>query len=650
MPLGLFGRNAVRSFARAVFATRIGVVNCKFPIVNCMRPSRPALAVLAALAIVASAGAADPIHYRFTFPAPEHHWVQVDAVFSGLDAAPLDLRMSRSSPGRYSIHDFAKNVYDVRAEGPDGGDLVVTHRDPSGWTVAQHGPSVTVRYKVFGDRVDGTYLAVDSSHAHLNMPAVIMWARGLDDRPSTLTFVPPADTGWRVASQLHPAGSPFEFTAPNLQYLMDSPTELGPGSITQFDVDGHTFRFAAHHTGTAEELDLFVKDVEKIVRTEGAIFGEYPAYEPRSYTFLADYLPYASGDGMEHRNSTVLTSSGSIRMNRGDLLDTVAHEFFHGWNVERIRPTSLEPFDFERGNMSAELWLGEGFTQYYGPLALSRAGLEDLKSTATTMAGLIHSVTYNPGRGVRSAAEMSQMAVFTDGGQTSDRTNWADTYISYYPFGGALALGLDLSLRGRSGGRLSLDDFMRAMWRAHGKPGASREGYVDHPYTMNDAERRLAEVSGDGAFAREFFTRYVRGRDVLDYAALLRPAGLVLRKINPGRAWWGDPRIDSQSGVRITTAPLANTPAYNAGLDLGDEIRQMDGERIASVAQIMAIMRRHKPGDGVSVEFRDRAGRSRTGRVTFIEDPEVELVPVESTGTAINPSQRAFRDAWLGVR
>ena len=602
------------------------------------------------LAGVVPIRAADPIRYRFTFPAPEHHWVQVEAVFSGLDSAPLELRMSRTSPGRYSIHDFAKNVYDVRAAGPDGRDLAVTHQDPSGWTVAPHGSSVTVRYKVFGDRVDGTYLAVDTGHAHLNMPAVIVWARGLDDRPSTLTFVPPADSGWRVATQLHSGTSPFEFTAPNLQYLMDSPAEFGPVSILQFQVDGRSFRFAAHHTGTAEELDSLVKDVEKIVRAEGAIFGEYPAYEPGSYTFLADYLPYANGDGMEHRNSTVITSSGTIRMNRGDLLNTVAHEFFHGWNVERVRPRSLEPFDLERANMSAELWLAEGFTQYYGPLALSRTGLADLKSTATTLAGLIRAVTVNPGRSVRSAAEMSQMAVFTDGGQTNDRTNWADTYISYYPFGGALALGLDLSLRGRSDGRLSLDDFMRAMWRVHGKPGGSRQGYVDHPYTLDDAERRLAEVSGDASFARDFFARYVRGRESMDYAALLRPAGLVLRTTSPGRAWWGDPRLDSQGGVRVTAAPLANTPAYTAGLDLGDEIKQMDGERITSVAQIMAIVRRHTPGDVVSVEFLDRAGRSRTARVTFAEDPEVELVPVESTGGPLSPAQRAFRDAWLGTR
>ena len=591
---------------------------------------------------------ASPVAYRFTFPSPEHHWMQVEAAFTDLPAAPLELRMSRSSPGRYSLHEFAKNVYDVEVLGSDGRALSVTRPDPYGWTVAQHGAAVTVRYRVFGDRVDGTYLAVDTSHAHVNMPSAVLWARGLDDRPLTLTFVPPSNTRWQVATQLHPGTNAFEFTAPNLQYLMDSPAEFGPVSIRRFTVDGHTFRFAAHHTGTAAELDAFVKDVEKIVRQEGAIFGEFPSYEPGTYTFLADYLPYASGDGMEHRNSTVITSSGSIRGSRNNLLDTVAHEFFHCWNVDRIRPRALEPFDLERANMSGELWLAEGFTQYYGPLALSRAGLEDLSATTATLGGLIQTVTTSPGREVRSAEEMSRMAPFTDGGRTNDRTNWSDTYISYYPFGGAIALALDLSLRGRSDGRVTLDDFMRAMWRLHGKPGGSREGYVDHPYTIDDAERRLAEVSGDAGFARDFFAKYIHGRDVPDFARLLQPAGLAIRRANAGRPWWGDVRIESRDGARIASSPLANTPAYKAGLDVDDVVRQLDGVRVASAEDVAAVLRRHKPGDTIALAFVDRTGATTETRVTLAEDPQIEVIAAESGGGNLTPAQRAFRRAWLG--
>src|SRR5262249_55056720 len=173
-------------------------------------------------AVAAFSETQQPIHYTLSFPQLEHRWMQVEATFTNLDQKPLELRMSRSSPGRYSLHDFAKNVYDVHAFSRDGRELPTSRPDPYGWDVGGGNASVTVRYKVYGDTVDGTYLAVDTTHAHVNMPAAIMWARGLDDRSVTLDFVPPGEAHWQVATQLHPGSTPFEFTAPNLQYLMDS--------------------------------------------------------------------------------------------------------------------------------------------------------------------------------------------------------------------------------------------------------------------------------------------------------------------------------------------------------------------------------------------------------------------------------------------
>ena len=589
--------------------------------------------------------AAAPVRYQLSFPEPQHRWMQVEASFSELGAAALELRMSRSSPGRYSLHDFAKNVYDVHAFAADGHELQTTRPDPYGWNVAGHGGAVTVKYKVFGDRVDGTYLAVDTTHAHINMPAAIMWAHGLDDRPAVVRFEQPAGMHWQVATQLHPGSSPLEFTAPNLQYLMDSPSEFGPVSIRQFTVGPRTFRFSLHHTGTDAELDAYVKDVEKIVRQQGAIYGEYPDYEPGHYTFLADYLPYASGDGMEHRNSTVITAAGSIAAARGSLLGTVAHEFFHCWNVERIRPKGLEPFDFDRANLSGELWLAEGFTQYYGPLTLQRAQLEDLAATARTFGGLIEAVS-GPGHLVRSAEEMSRMASFIDGGRSIDRNNWSTTVISYYPYGGAIALALDLTLRDRTDGRLSLDDFMRAMWTTYGKPGGSREGYVDHPYTIADAEATLAAVSGDPAFARDFFARYIQGHDVADYARLLARAGFTMRKRNPGRAWLGDLRLESRDGWRVSGLIPPTWPIYAAGIDQDDELQRVDGQRIGDAGDVPAVLQRHRPGETVPVVFVDRTGAAKTASVRLVEDPRTEVVPQ----VAPTAAQKAFRDGWLGAK
>ncbi len=589
---------------------------------------------------------APPVFYRLSFPELEHHWMQVEVTFSDLAPGPFELRMSRSSPGRYSLHDFAKNVYDVHVFAADRTELETTRPDPYGWSVSGHRGNATVTYKVFGDRVDGTYLAIDTTHAHINMPAAFMWARGLEDRPITILLEQPAGMQWKVATQLHNSGT---LSAPNLQYFMDSPIEFGAISLREFEVGSNKFRFAMHHTGTEVELDRLVKDVEKIVKQEGAIFDEYPEYEPGYYTFLADYLPYASGDGMEHRNSTVMTGTATIAGDRMSILDTVAHEFFHCWNVERIRPKSLEPFDFDRANVSGELWLAEGFTQYYGPLALQRAGLVDLASTAATLTGLVEAVSA-PGHLVRSAEEMSQMAAFIDGGRTMDTTNWSITNISYYPYGGAIALALDLTLRDRSDGRLSLDDFMRAMWRTYGKPGGSREGYVDRPYTIGDAETTLASVSGDRAFARDFFRRFIQGHDVADYAHLLARAGFVVRKRTPGSAWLGDLRIDAHNGIRVGALIPPTWPVYRSGLEQDDLLQRLDGRPINGEGDISTVLHQHKPGDSVSIVFTDRTGKPATATVTLAENPHVDIVPSESAGGTLTDAQRAFRGQWLGAK
>jgi predicted metalloprotease with PDZ domain len=611
-----------------------------------MRMIKRFAVLVALLAVPASFRAASPIRYHLSFPEPQHRWMQVEASFPDLGSGTLELRMSRSSPGRYSLHDFAKNVYDVHVFGSDGRELPAAKPDADGWNVSAHGGSATVRYKIYGDRVDGTYLAVDTTHAHINMPAAVMWARGLDDRPILMQFDQPAGRAWRIATQLHNGSSPLEFTAPNLQYLMDSPVEFGQIAVKEFTDGGHRFRIALHHTGTEAELDAFARDVEKIVHQEGQIYGEFPEYEPGTYTFLADYLPWADGDGMEHRNSTVMTARLSLARNRLQLLDTVAHEFFHCWNVERIRPRSLEPFDFERANMSGELWLAEGFTQYYGPLTLHRAGLVDMASTARTLTSLVDTVTVAPGRLVRPAEQMSQMAPFIDGGRPVDRTNWSNTVISYYPFGAAIALAMDLSLRDRTDGRVSLDDFMRVMWRTYGKAGGAREGYVDRPYTMADAEAALAETSGDPAFARDFFAKYVQGHELADYKRLLARAGFTVRLQHAGRAWLGDVRLEFRDGARVASLVAPTWPIYAAGIDQDDELKQVDGQTINADRDLATVLARHKPGEAVAIALVDRAGAAKTVSVTLGEDPHVEVVPAEMS-SEITQAQRVFRDRWL---
>jgi predicted metalloprotease with PDZ domain len=609
------------------------------------------IVVLLSSVAPALAQAQAPIVYRLSFTEPAHRWMHVEITFPNVPPGPLELRMSRSSPGRYALHEFAKNVFDVRITDASGAALAVSRPNLHQWTVTGHAGTVRVAYRIFGDRVDGTYLAVDSTHAHINMPAALMWARGLDERPLTIHFEPPPSATWRVGTQLLPGPNRFTFTAPNLQYLMDSPTEFSAFSLRTFRApEGPAsllFRLAVHHAGTDAELDAFAGDVARIVREAKSVFGEYPAFEGNTYTFIADYLPWATGDAMEHRNSTILTSAGSIRGNRIGLLSSAGHEFLHAWNVERIRPRSLEPFDFENANMSGELWFGEGFTNYYEPLVLVRAGLTEVADFAAGIAATINAVALGPGRSLRSAEEMSRLAPLVDAAASIDRTSFANTFISYYTWGEAIALGLDLTLRDRTDGAVTLDHYMRALWETHGRPGGATPGRVDHPYTMADLRSALASVAGDAPFAADFFARYIQGHEIVDYGRLLARAGLVLRPRSPGQGFVGQIRVqDAAQGVRLAAAVPFGSPAYEAGLERDDVILSIGGSSVSRAADVDLMIRERRPGESVAIVF-ERRGQRVTGALRVVADPRVELLPAEAAGLPVTEAQKRFRDRWL---
>jgi predicted metalloprotease with PDZ domain len=612
---------------------------------------RGAFWVLIGLSLTPPVWAQAPVAYRLSFGDRVHHLMDVEVTFSDLPEGTLELRMSRTSPGRYALHEFAKNVFDVRVTNASGQPLVVVRPNPHQWNVSNHGGSARVTYRVFGDRIDGTYLSIDSTHAHVNMPAALMWARGLETRPYTVRFEPPAGVSWRVATQLLPGRDAYTFNAPNLHYLMDSPSEFSAAEVRRFTVNDEqrtpVFRVAVHHAGNEADVDAFVRDVQSIVQEARYVFGEYPAFEGNTYTFIADYLPWANGDAMEHRNSTILTSASSIRANRLDLLESVSHEFFHAWNVERIRPKSLEPFNLEDANMSGELWFAEGFTSYYGPLILKRAGLFSASDFAEEMGRVIDAVMRLPGRQFGSAVEMSQLAPFVDAAAAIDPTNFGNTFISYYTWGEAIGLGLDLLLRDRSDGRITLDHYMRALWQRHGRSVPRVQGSVESTYTLGDLKAALAEISGDNAFANEFFANYVEGRDIVDYPRLLGRAGFVVRQVAPGRAYAGPLRMqDGERGVRITASTQFGSPAYAAGLERDDVITSFGGSKVTAADEVNRAISSRKPGDSVQITF-ERRGQSVSVSLRLVEDPRREVVPAEQAGQTLSEAQQRFRDAWL---
>lgn len=599
------------------------------------------LAIAGGEALAQDPGPAAPVQYDISFANAAHHEAQVTATFRGAPAGPLTVRMSRSSPGRYAIHEFAKNVYRVSATDGAGKPLAVTRTDPYSWSVAGHDGTVKVTYTLYADRGDGTYSQIDPTHAHLNMPATFLWAPGWDDKPVRVAFRPQA--GWKIATQLPPAaGEAGVFWAPNLQYFMDSPTELSDFTLREWQVvdQGKTyaFRLALHHRGTEADADAYAEKLRKLVPEHIKVFGEAPRFDHGTYTFIADYLPQVVGDGMEHRNSTVITSAQSLFRANFAQLGTASHELFHAWNVERIRPAELEPFDFTRANPTPSLWLAEGFTSYYGPLLIRRAGLSSVDEYLNELGPLLSGVINSPGRAYGSPQQQSLQAAFRDAATALDPTN-PNLVTSYYPYGAVIGLALDLKLRGE-GRPVTLDDFMRRLWVVHGK--------TEKPYGPADLQAALASVSGDAAFADAFFKASIAGSELPDFEPLLAQAGLKLRKKNSGKAWLGAERIRVNGAeVILNAAPQPGSPLYVAGVETGDRIVGIGRFEFEAEADWKDALDRLKPGEETTVRFVQR-GLAREGKLTVASDPTLEIVRFEKADLKPTRAQLAFRERWLG--
>jgi predicted metalloprotease with PDZ domain len=584
-------------------------------------------------------GDAAPVQYDVSFPNAVHHEAQVTATFRGVPAGALRVQMARSSPGRYAIHEFAKNVYSVSAKDGAGRALTVTRSDPYGWSVAGHDGTVVVTYTLYGDWGDGTYAQIDASHAHLNMPATFLWAPGYADKAIRVRFRP-FDPTWKVATQLPAAKGTNTFWAPNFQYFMDSPTELSDFALRAWpvtDAKGRTqlVRLAVHHAGTDADVDTFAAKAKTVIAEHYALFGQAPRYDYGTYTFIADYLPQIAGDGMEHRNSTIITDQRSLRDANFSQINTLSHEFIHSWNVERLRPAELEPFDFTRANPTPSLWFAEGFTQYYGPLMIRRAGEMSVDDFLKNLGGTLSAIVNRPARRYGGPEEMSLRAPFVDAAKAIDQVN-PNIYVSYYPYGAMLALALDLQLRQRG---LSLDAYMRHLWTTMGDP--------ERAYTPADLERGLGEVTRDPAFARVFFDGSVHASGLPDYAPLLAQAGLTLRPVDATRGWLGLSLTAGEGGAVVGDAPWPNAPAYAAGLERGDTILRIDGQPVTDPTGAQALLAGHRPGDRIVVRFRQR-GVEREASLRYAADPTFEVVRSETAGGRVTPAQMAFRKNWLG--
>lgn len=583
---------------------------------------------------------AQKISYKVSFPNAVHHEAVISVTASGIQNKPAIFRMSRSSPGRYATHEFGKNVYDVKATDKNGKSIAINRIDGDIYEVPTHSGTVTVTYTIFANHADGTYAGIDPESIHLNMPAAFMWIKGYDQAPIDISFDLPKENKGIVATQLFPTDQPHRFTAPGLQYFMDSPTKIGDLIIREWQVNNsngkkYTIRIALEADATSQQVDDLENRTKKIVAEAKAVFGEFPNYETGTYTFIMSANPYIQGDGMEHRNSTMISSPVAV-FNPIGLQGVTSHEFFHNWNVERIRPKTLEPFNFEKSNMSHELWFAEGFTQYYGNLLLARAGLIPSQSFISIAGGLVNSKSNSPGAVYYSPVDASNHAVFVDASVSIDKNNYGNMFTSYYTYGAAVALALDLELQTKT--NKSLDDFMKAMWLTHGKP--------EIPYTIPSMQKTLAGIT-DAGFAEQFFKKYITGHEAVDYKSLFAKAGYEIKKANERKVNIGlNTRANEQGKLLVNSNTSKGSSAYEAGLDINDEILQLDQTQVKTPTDITNFLAQKKPGETVTVVYKHR-GKEKTTTMTLKENSSLTIIDIENNGQTITDSMKKIRNSWF---
>jgi predicted metalloprotease with PDZ domain len=478
------------------------------------------------------------ITYTISMADPASHLFYVQVEVGGLaGAGHVDFQMPRWSPGRYAVFEFAKNVQEARAYGMCHPDercgtkgYPVERLDTQTWRVgAFAGGEIRFTYQVFADDLSGTFSQLDARHANFNGHSVFAYVVGHKQDPVTLKVSAPG--GWKVINGQSKGTDQYEFRFANYDLMADTPTEVAPDfNVETFEVKGKTYRVVVHSFGDeGGKRGELARQVERVVRAETALMPE-PDYE--QYTFLFHFDPTARrGDGMEHLNSTQIIETNALGTGDtlGEAVSTAAHEFFHVWNVKRLRPAGLGPWDFTHPVVTRGLWIAEGFTNYYGKLSQRRAGIWDDAQLFRAYSNAVGGIENQPGVKLTSAVEASILAPFIDRASHDQKTNLANTLVSYYPKGETIALTLDLLIRGRTKGRASLDDVMRRAYTRFYLESPNDSYYLrGHAYTVEEFERLAAEVTG--LDLSDFFRRYVHDAQPLPYEEALAHVGLRLTR------------------------------------------------------------------------------------------------------------------------
>lgn len=467
------------------------------------------------------------IEYTFRSMEPATHLGDVTIRVSKRDANEIVFQLPAWYPGRYAIYNFAANVQEVAAR---CGEALVDapKRDKTTWVVrCPAAQPVAFSYRVFWNDLNGSTSQIDSTHINLNPGNTFAYVVGHKPDPVTVHYYGPA--GWRVINGNPAPGPDYKF--PNYDLMIDNPTEISDAfTVDTFRVEQTMYRVMLHtDKEPGDTRGLLVRSIERIVRAEAAMWGQQPMSQ---YTFMVHYLDKNGGDGMEHTTSTHISQPVSLATVAADSaafmgrIEVFAHEFFHTWNMKRLRAAELGPWDYVHENPTRTLWIGEGITNYYGARTLLRAGLSDSAAYLTRVARAVTQLQNSSGHTLMSAEESSFNAWFFDAVPLRQKTNLRNTTISYYNKGELLGWLLDLDIRARTDGRKTLDDVMKLMWQRFWLGKTTTYYLQGHGYTVADFRKAVDDVSG-GDHA-EFFKRYVSGVDELPYDEILGKVGLKL--------------------------------------------------------------------------------------------------------------------------
>lgn len=570
-----------------------------------MRKKRQAtyLAILISSCAFAALGqTAGTMAFTVSMDQPNTHYYHVEFRCEGLNGDTQDFKMPVWMPGMYTIQEYAKNVINFKAADGAGNSLAFAKTAQSVWRVkTANAPQVLVSYDVFafGRGVGSNFL--DDKRGYIVGPGLYMYVAGMLKHPVTVTFKP--FRGWTsVANGLDPvARQQNTFSAPDFDLLYDCPILLGNQERFQFDVKGVPHYIALEDVPASVDRTKIAVDLKKIVTTATELMGDIPY---RHYTFL---LMGSAAGGVEHLTSAAMYFNGNSLTNPDGYrrwLSFAAHEYFHTFNVKRIRPIALGPFDYDHENFTTMLWVSEGFTSYYMDLIVRRAGLMTPEQYFQTLTNNIEAYENSPGHLFESVAESS-----IDTWHRGD--NSANTTISYYNKGDAIAAMLDFKIRSETNNQKSLDDVMRTLYR---------EYYKDKGRGFTDAEFREVCERIAGVPLPEIFDGYVATTKEVDYPKYFGLAGLQIDtelRAQPGAylgAFFGGaggmapaPGAGGRGrgaavgpGSHVISRIEYDSPAGHAGLSAQDEILGFDGSPLGN-RSVDEILRTRKPGDRIKM-------------------------------------------------